>query len=293
MREQSPKVIRDVAARLSQPVVEESVGRRHSAPEVAMHAARSRTVEDDFSSQHFDIFARADRAKSPSWAIWWSDLMMTMFILFAALFAFQMPKVQFKSVSDLPVRTESVPVASDPKPMAEGSILDRIHDQLRDAIEQGGMESQFALRLVPEKAVHVTLRTEGLFDAGTSVVRADVKNSLLRLTGILRSAPFVLAVVGHAAPGEELRGHAGLWELSVARAADVAGVLMRDGRLPAERMMVIGFGDQRPLKGESARSRRVELVLSTENPMEPLPEVEGQGADGFRRWVATAREGEQ
>lgn len=292
MREQSPKIIRDVTSRLSQPVVDESVVRRHTAPEGAAQKTRSLTVEEDFSSQHFDIFARAHRPKSPSWAIWWSDLMMTMFILFAALYAFQMPKVQFKSVSDLPSRAEPVPVASDPTPMADGSILDRVHDQLRDAIEQGGMERQFAVRLVPEKAVHVTLRTESLFEPGASVLRTDVKNSLLRLAGILRSAPFVLAVTGHAAPGEDLRGHAGLWELSVARAADVAGVLMRDGHLPAERMMVIGFGDQRPLKGEPARSRRVELVLSTENSMEPLPEVETQGSDGFRRWVSAVREGE-
>ena len=66
--------------------------------------------------------------------------------------------------------------------------------------------------------------------------------------------------------------------------------LATEAGFPPERLLVTAYGDQRPVQaGDVAqRSRRVELVLSTENPTDPLPSAEGSGGDGFRRWVASS-----
>jgi len=74
-------------------------------------------------------------------------------------------------------------------------------------------------------------------------------------------------------------------------AGAVAAFLRGDAGLPAERMLVAGYGDQRPLAdGAGAREAwRVELVLSSENPTEPLPVVKAAEGEGFRQWIGNAQ----
>jgi len=258
----------------------------------AEYRVDSYSDERGFGGQHFDIFARDHQPASSSWVVCWSDLMMTMFIMFAALYIFQIPKIQFKSVSDMAVQAAPFGTEVAPPQPSAGSILDRIHDQLRDLIARDGLEAVFTVQVVPEKTLHVILTGDLLFEAGGVSLRADVRRSLLAMAEILRTAPHALAVVGHVAPGEPLRVHPSPWELSVARAAEVAGLLMRDGSFPAERMLVVGYGDQRPVSGVDgvSRSGRVELVLSADNPMEPLPGVHEPSRDGFRQWLAASKQ---
>ncbi|MDP3431100.1 MAG: hypothetical protein Q8R89_12320, partial [Desulfomicrobium sp.] len=56
--------------------------------------------------------------------------------------------------------------------------------------------------------------------------------------------------------------------------------------------LVAGYGDQRPLAQEDGvnANRRVELVLSTENPTEPLPSVRVPNGEGFRQWLAASQQ---
>ena len=217
---------------------------------------------------------------------------MTMFVMFAALYAFQAPKIQYKSVTELPVQVFGPGEAVKP-PVPVESVLERIHDRIRNLIERDGLGGVLAVRLVPEKSVHVTMSGDFLFGVRDSALRPGVAASLEKLVPILGTAPHSLAVVGHAAPDERLTDPRGAWELSTARALAVAMFLTGEGRLPAERVSVTGYGDQRPVHGDDGfrRSRRVELVLSMENPTEPLSDADdGEGA-GFRRWVAASDKG--
>lgn len=287
MREPSSDTIRDLSARLPRPEAGPAPLGRLDVP--GGDPALSLT------GQHFDIFAREAGPRSAGWVVCWSDLMMTMFIMFAALYAFQAPKIQFKSVTDLSAHAVHVgDEPSPPRPMGE-SVLGRIHDRIRDMIERSGLEGVVAVRLVPEKELHVTVSGDFLFGAGGSALRPEVKSRLLELASILRSAPHILSVVGHAAPDERLNDPAGPWRLSTARATEVAMFLSGEGGLSAQSMVVAGYGDQRPLHAGDGfgSSRRVELVLSTENPTEPLPAVEGSDSAGFRRWVAASGQGGQ
>ena len=287
MREPTPEIMRGLSARLPRPPA--------AGPEALAGPGRPDryAVEADLAGQHFDIFARDAEPRSSGWVVCWSDLMMTMFIMFAALYVFQAPQIQFKSVSEL--TAQAAPIGSEPAPSRPlpGSILDRIHDRLRDLIERDGLQAWCSVRSIPEKSLHVVLAGDLLFDGGGAVLRAEGRTTLHRVGEILRAAPHTLAVVGHAGLGEAAQGFPGPWELSVARAGEVAGFLMRETGLPTERMLVAGYGDQRPVSGEGAasRSRRVELVLSAENPTEPLPGDDATAADGFRGWLANSKRG--
>ena len=283
MREPTPESIRDVSARLARP---------ETGPQPA-GGWEPRLGDGGPAGQQFDIFAREPRPKAAAWVVCWSDLMMTMFIMFAALYAFQTPKIQLKSVTDLAVRVEGGGDLPVPAPPVE-SMLGRIHDRIRDMIERSRLNGVIAVSLVPEKSLHVTLAGDFLFGPGGAALRPDVKSGLLELAAILRSAPHAMAVVGHAAPGEAGGDVAAPWRLSSARAMAVAMFLATEAGFPPERLLVTAYGDQRPVQaGDVApRSRRVELVLSTENPTDPLPSAEGSGGDGFRRWVASSGGGQ-
>lgn len=109
-----------------------------------------------FASQYFDVMLREAPEKSNNWAIWWSDLMMTMFIMFAALYAFQMPK------DILPPKVVTAPLPPGesvvpPVPVDGESILVRTYDALRERVQAAGLEGVLAVRLIPEKAVRVTI----------------------------------------------------------------------------------------------------------------------------------------
>lgn len=282
MREPTPQSIRDVSVRLGRP---ETVSQPASGREFHFGEAAP-------GGQQFDIFFRDSRPKPAAWVVCWSDLMMTMFIMFAALYAFQVPMIQYKSVTDQPVRIEAGGTAPVPAPAVE-SLLGRIHDRVRDAVERGGLEGAVNLRLVPEKALHVTLAGDHLFGPAGAALRPEAKGGLLEIAAILRSAPHSLAVVGHAAKGETVGDPAAPWRLSSARAMEVAMFLAAEAAFPPDRLFVTAYGDQRPVPAADGvqRSRRVELVLCVENPTEPLhAAADGSGA-GFRRWVAASAGG--
>jgi hypothetical protein len=75
-------------------------------------------------------------------------------------------------------------------------------------------------------------------------------------------------------------------------AAVVASFLMDQAGLPSERVLVAGYGDQRPLalEGRANLDRRVDLILSSEVPTEPLPSAKAPGAEGFRQWLAASQQ---
>lgn len=275
MHEPTPNTIRNAHARLRpSPQAENASARRLSGMEL--------TLGSPPASQYLDIFNREMKPRSANWAIWWSDLMMTMFIMFAALYAFQMPVSRA-----VPSPSEPMPVVVRPRPDDAGSILARIHDQIRDVIQRESLGDSVIARLTPGKSLRVTLAGDAFFISGSATLRPEGKNALAPLARILRGAPHSLAVSGHASAGESLPDGSGPWTLSTARSGEVAKFLIRDG-VSSDRVSLAGYGDQRPLRKDmaaSARNRRVDLVLSMDNPTEPVPEI-AQSGSGFRSWVA-------
>ena len=276
MREPSPDTIRDLSLRLWRP----------ESGQEPLDPAGIRGPAGAAPSQHFDIFDREAAPRQAGWVVCWSDLMMTMFIMFAALYAFQAPTIQLKAVTELPAEAAAPGVLPVPPVPPAESVLGRIHDRIRDMAARLGLEGIVEVRLVPDKALHVTVGGDFLFGDSGAALRPEARARLTELAAILGSAPQALAVVGHAAPDERLGVPSGPWRLSADRAMEMAMYLGQAG-VEESRMFVVGYGDQRPVHrdGSFAGSRRVELILSGENPTEPLPAVD-EAPGGFRRWVA-------
>jgi chemotaxis protein MotB len=94
---------------------------------------------------------------------------------------------------------------------------------------------------------------------------------LKRVAARLREAPdYQIRIEGHTdskPPKPALRSrYPTNWELSSARATNVLRCLIRDGGLPADRLLAVGYGATRPVAGNETeegrrRNRRVEIVL--------------------------------
>lgn len=286
MHQPNPETIRAACARPVQALRDPVPS---SAPPAYVMPPDLNLVADPFG-QHFDVLSRPQGAKSNNWAIWWSDLMMTMFIMFAALYAFHMPKS-----SRIAFVPEAPAVVHEASPPVGDSILARIHDQGREAIRRHGLDAFAEPRLVPDKSVRFILDGVQLFDPGASEIKSGAKGPLRHLAEVVRSAPYKVTLVGHAAADESAVGGSA-WMLSTARANALAGFLTSVG-VPARNMIVVGYGDQEPLRpgvqgAGAVENRRAEIVISVENPTDPLPPNDAEASRaGVRKWMTSRSDG--
>ncbi len=127
----------------------------------------------------------------------------------------------------------------------------------------------------------VSFANDRLFETGDDVVRADAHAALHELAAVLRTVPaddFEILVVGHTddtpiTKPETLARHPSNSHLSVHRAIAVQGVLVKGG-LPAARTGVAGYGQHRPISGDRARNRRVEVFVVRKGDVRPLSGLE-------------------
>jgi chemotaxis protein MotB len=132
----------------------------------------------------------------------------------------------------------------------------------------------------------LSFANDRLFDSGSDAVRADAHAALHELAGILRApelADYEVIVVGHtdAAPitkPETLARHPTNWHLSVHRAIAVKDVLVKGG-LPASRLGVMGYAENRPISEDPARNRRVEVFVVRKGGVEPRAPVQKVGKE--------------
>jgi outer membrane protein OmpA-like peptidoglycan-associated protein len=225
------------------------------------------------------LFAN-EMPRAVHWSVAWADVMMTMFVIFAALYIFK-PSIKEQAVTRPEVRTEyiekikEVPQATgNPQNQGEQSIQD-IYDLSRQTLS-----SASSVELVPDKAVRIILRSDLLFDLGKANIKEDAKASLREVAQVLRQTEYMVNVVGHTDDlpinTEEFPSN---WELSTARACQVARFLMKDMNIPEEKFYVTGHAFYQAVKPNTddmnrAANRRVEIIITKERPYGVTQEVQ-------------------
>ncbi|MBN1625218.1 MAG: OmpA family protein [Deltaproteobacteria bacterium] len=206
------------------------------------------------------------------WSVAWADVMMTMFVIFAALYIFKTPMdkevlTRHETQTEYMERDENIPGdAGDSQPDGGQTIQD-IYDLSRKTLS-----SASAVELVPDKAVRIILRSDLLFDLGKAYIKEDAKASLREVAEVLRQTEYMVNVVGHTDDlpinTEEFPSN---WELSTARACRVARFLMQDMNIAEEKFYVTGHAYYQPVKPNTddmnrAANRRVEIIITKERP---------------------------
>ncbi len=228
-----------------------------------------------------DIFQRDHMPRATHWSISWSDLMMTMFILFLVLYVYKDANKIFLSSEGLGGDTGQVVGAG--APLSQGGAIfgdsktvektmTQIYDLSRKAIEKENLGTYASVNLVPDKTLRIVLANDLLFDSGTVELTADAKRSLRWVSELLKKTPYAINVVGHT---DNIPVHtdqySSNWELSAVRASAVARYMINELGLPAERFYVTGLASFEPVMPNDtpegrAANRRVEIVITKEKP---------------------------
>ena len=216
-----------------------------------------------------------DGTARANWAMPWSDLMMVMFVLFAALIAAQAlhsrskpppPVVQEtpKPVErEKPVREEVGSRKPSFEPLMQINVLARSEEAVREANLQN-----VQIVLLDDQSVKVSVQGPMFFDLGKSDLRPDVARFLDRLAQIIRQTPYDIHVVGHTDDRPiSTPQFPSNWELSLMRASQVARYLIKSGDVDPSRFVVMGRGEYEPAatnESADARSlnRRVEIIIT-------------------------------
>ena len=185
-----------------------------------------------------------------------------------------------KSGGDSPV-TGKLPAQA----AAAAQALSRLADQIAQAMNQLVKKDMVTIRR-SDFWIEVEMKTDILFPSGSARLDDSAVTIIEQLGSVLSPFPNPIRVEGHTdnKPIKTAVFYSN-WELSAARAGSVVRVLSSHGVGP-ERLAVIGYGEQRPLKandsadGRNANRRVVIVILSTELMRQSDPNRPSDAAAG-------------
>jgi chemotaxis protein MotB len=253
-------------------------------PISAMAAAPARHAAGERLFDGGDTLIDDDTVRA-NWAVPWSDLMMTMFVLFAALLAAQTfhgraQEKQQKQVRDVMVQVQvqpqvveretpveqPVPVPAPDKKL-EAATQINVLERSQDAVRESNLQN-VEIALLEDQSVKVSVQGPMFFAQGKADLRPEVTQFLDRLSQIIRQTPYDIHIVGHtddrAIKTSQFPSN---WELSLVRASRVARYLIDSGGIDPSRFMVMGRGEYAPVSANTdeqtrALNRRVEIIIT-------------------------------
>ncbi|MFO7751367.1 MAG: flagellar motor protein MotB [Desulfobacteraceae bacterium] len=219
-----------------------------------------------------DVFSCPFELKRERWSVPWSDLMMTMFIFFVVMYVYQTGnrKLEFGSG---PGNSQISQAGTDSIVNANvKSQPSDIYDRTKAAFQDTFVDNTTTVDLVEDKSVRISLAGDLLFDTGIAALKPEAMWSLDQVAKIIRENGFIVNVVGHtdATPTYSKR-YPTNWELSTARACNVARYLIEKWEIPGSRFFVSGHAWHQPVLPNNtpqrrSLNRRVEIVLMKNKP---------------------------
>ncbi len=188
--------------------------------------------------------------------------------------------VQPLAVPPVPLPNEDVfgpnPILPAEQSSPQVDKFQEIYRLGKGALEKDNLNKFAAIDIVPDKTVRIVLTGDLLFNIGESELSVNARESLQKVTAVIRLTPYMINVVGHTdnIPMRSSKFKSN-WELSVARASTVARYLIEEIGMDPNQFVVSGYSSYRPVEPNTtaenrAKNRRVEIIISKRLP-EPLP----------------------
>lgn len=171
----------------------------------------------------------------------------------------------------LTAEKESKDSETDLKPQ-NAPALDAIYVQSKQAVNDNNLKEFAFIDPAHDSGVRITLTGDLLFDTGKAELSTKARQSLQKIANAIKESPYVINVIGHT---DNIPMHSDRfmtnWELSVARASQVARFLIEEAGMNPNQFVVSGYSSYRPLKPNTtsanrATNRRVEIIISTKIP---------------------------
>ncbi|SEB42539.1 flagellar motor protein MotB [Terriglobus roseus] len=232
----------------------------------------------------------AEHVNHERWLVSWADLLTLLFAFFVVMFAssvsdkkksakmaaamqtaFQQNGVFEAHAAKPPLAPGGGTSSGDPNPLEmpiESSQAKSYGDAARKAIEASiapALQQHLVRMREAEDGITLSLDSAGFFASGSAEVKASVKPILAKLAAALPQG--ALRVEGHTdnQPIHTVQFRSN-WELSTARAASIAEVLMQRSLVSPADFTIAGYGEFHPVSGNDteagrAANRRVDIVL--------------------------------
>jgi chemotaxis protein MotB len=240
----------------------------------------------------------AEHVNHERWLVSWADLLTLLFAFFVVMFAssvsdkkkaakmaaamqtaFQQNGVFDAHAATPPLAPGAGTSSGDPNPLempieaSSESGLKGYGDAAKKAIEASiapALQQHLVKIREAEDGITLSLDSAGFFDSGSAEVKASVEPVLAKLAAALPQG--ALRVEGHTdnqpIHTAQFRSN---WELSTARAASIAAVLMQCSLISPADFTIAGYGEFHPISGNDtetgrAANRRVDIVLLRPKP---------------------------
>ena len=240
--------------------------------ETPMQRASSVFTRNDSDPFGIDPLSFPDGRKKEKWSVSWSDLMMTMFILFVVLYVYQAGNRELEFGIGPGIETISS--------KGSGSIVDTnirqkpsdIYNYTRKAVSDEFVDDTAAVDMVEDRAVRIALAGDLFFDLGRAELKPQAVERLRQVASILKENSYIINVVGHtdSTPNHSAQ-YPTNWELSTARACRATRFLIEEAGVSADRFFVSGHSLHQPIAPNNNAAnrklnRRVEIILMKERP---------------------------
>lgn len=210
------------------------------------------------------------------WLLTYADLITLLMIFFVILYA--LSKVEASKFESLSTSLRFVFGGGGsligqypangviPMPLESESGLDIVMEEYEKRLAQTGQQDNVAAAL-EERGLVITIQEKLAFEPGKADLTTRARAQLALLSKLLNQVNNYVRVEGHTdnvpLSGGTFRSN---WNLSAARAANIADFMVREGNVTPQRVSAIGYGEYRPIASNStdagrARNRRVEIIL--------------------------------
>lgn len=195
------------------------------------------------------------------WMVSWADLLTLLFasvvVLYASAARNGFPAKHAAVSKSVP---PAAPVPRQPDELA--SSFDRLKESLSSEIEQGKLQVSLDTR-----GIVVSLTDQSYFKSGSDEIASEALKSIGEVASVIRVLPNSVRLEGHSdsVPIHNSRFRDN-WSLSAARSAAVLALLESRFDIPAGRLAIAAYADNRPLAANEsdegrARNRRVDIVI--------------------------------
>jgi chemotaxis protein MotB len=237
-----------------------------------------------------------DHVHQDRWLVSYADFITLLFAFFVVLYASsqadQRKQTQiahsihsaFEALGIFPPapRTDAHPAGSDPQaeippvnivlgddlsasPQVQQDLR-RLQAQLDSLLSAQVAQHVVALRLGRDGLV-ISLREAGFYDSGSALPHAQSKATIDRIAATIAATPYDIRIEGHT---DNVPIHtaqfASNWELSTARATELAKSFIVDYRLAPARLSAAGFAEYHPVASNDtpegrSQNRRVDIIV--------------------------------
>ena len=179
------------------------------------------------------------------------------------IFATPSSKIPMLQTKPAPNSLPAINSLFDPRSL---SNLAKLQRELAHALQGEMQRGEVAMKVGPEGLV-VSLREIGFFDSGSAEVKLKSEPSVARIAKVLEAGSAQIRIEGHT---DDVPIHtdrfASNWELSTARATEMAKLFITKFDFPPDRLSAAGYAEFHPVASNQtaegrALNRRVDIVI--------------------------------